>query len=131
VRPAWVLNYQTVFMVVPYFCTDRLDTRIHLANVSHAWDFRDTAAFSLELVDQAGCVVDRQQLDVGPNAHAHESLRTLFKRHPKDGVGIVLVKGLDPDFSWVPLHYFIECRGAGVTTSDHGQGLYAYHLIGQ
>jgi len=131
VRPAWVLNYQTVFMVVPYFCTDLLETRIHLANVSHAWDFRDSAAFILELVDQDGCVVDRQQVDIAPNAHVHESLRTVFKRHPRDGLGMVFVRGLDPEFSWVPLHYFIECRGAAVTTSDHGQGLYAYHLIGR
>ena len=130
-RPAWVLKYQTVFMVIPYLCTDALETFIHFANVSHAWDYREAAAFSCELVDQDGCVVNRQQVEVEPNAHVYESLRTLFKRQPRDGVGLVFVKGVDPDFSWLPLHYFIECRAAGVTTSDHGQGLYAYHLIGQ
>jgi len=131
VRPEWVLNYQTVFMVVPYFCTGELDTRIHLANVSHAWDFHDPASFRFELVDQDGCVVDQREVVIAPNAHVHESFRNLFKRQPRDGVGLVFVKALDPDFSWVPLHYFIECRRAAVTTSDHGQGLYAYHLIGR
>jgi len=130
-RPEWVLRYQTVFMVIPYFCTDALDTYINLANVSHAWNYRDAAAFRCELVDQHGCVVDQQDVEVAANAHVHQSLRTLFQRHPPDGIGLVYVTGLDPDFSWVPLHYFIECRGARVTTGDHGQGLYAYHLMGR
>jgi hypothetical protein len=103
-RPAWVLKHQTVFMVIPYLCTDALETFIHFANVSHAWDYREAAAFSCELVDQDGCVVDRQQVEVEPNAHVYESLRTLFTRQPPDGVGVVFVKGVDPDFSWLPLH---------------------------
>ena len=129
-RPPWVLRYETVFMVIPYFCTETLDTSIHCANVSHAWEFSDAAAFACELVDRDGRVIDRRELEIAPNAHIHQSLSQLFERHPEDGVGVVLVRGLDRDFSWVPLHYFIECKGAGVTTSDHGQGLYAYHLIG-
>ncbi len=131
VRPDWVLNYQTVFMVLPYFCTESLETYINFANVSHAWDYRDAAAFRCELVDQDGCVVDRQDIELAPNAQVHQSLRALFRRQPQGGVGLVFVTARDPDRSWVPLHYFIECAPAGVTTSDHGQGLYAYHLMGQ
>ena len=131
VRPAWVLNYQTVFMVLPYFCTDTLETYINFANVSHAWDYRDAAAFSCELVDQDGCVVDRQSIELAPNAQVHQSLRAVFRRQPRGGVGLVFVTAQDPEYSWVPLHYFIECPSAGVTTSDHGQGLYAYHLMGR
>ncbi len=131
VRPAWVLRYQTVFMVLPYFCTDALETYINFANVSHAWDYHDSAGFSCELVDQDGCVVDRQDIVLAPNAQVHQSLRSLFRRQPHGGVGLVFVTAKDPDFSWVPLHYFIECLPAGVTTSDHGQGLYAYHLMGK
>jgi hypothetical protein len=130
-RPPWVLKYETVFMVIPYFCTDTLDTSINCANVSHAWEFGDTATFACELVDRDGQVIDRQELVIAPNAHVHRSLSELFQHHPADGMGLVFVRGLDRDFSWVPLHYFIECRRAGVTTSDHGQGLFAYHLIGK
>ncbi len=131
VRPAWVLNYQTVFMVLPYFGTDTLETYINFANVSHAWDYREAAAFCCELVDQDGSVVDRQGIELAPNAQVHQSLRAVFRRQPRGGIGLVFVTARDPDFSWVPLHYFIECPGAGVMTSDHGQGLYAYHLMGR
>ncbi|HEX9705973.1 MAG TPA: hypothetical protein VGA20_12060, partial [Gemmatimonadales bacterium] len=109
-RPPWVLKYETVFMVIPYFCTETLDTSIHCANVSHAWEFSDSATFSCELVDRDGRVIDRHELAIAPNAHVHLSLSELFRRQPADGVGLVFVRGLDRDFSWVPLHYFIECR---------------------
>jgi hypothetical protein len=130
-RPAWILNYRTVFMVIPYICTDALETSIHFANVSHAWDYAETAGFNCELVDRDGCVVDRRRIDLGPNQHIHESLRVLFKHHPRDGIGLVFVRAVDPALSWLPLHYFIACQAAGVVTSDHGQALYHYDLIGR
>ena len=131
VRPEWILNYRTLFMVVPYFCTDALETFIHFANVSHAWDYAETAGFLCELVDRDGCVVERREITLGPNEHIYESFRVLFNHQPADGIGLVFVRAQDPALSWLPLHFFIECRAAGVTTSDHGQGLYHYDLIGR